>query len=47
MTADRNRDNELAKELCGRFEEVYIHRGHVQYMAHAMRLEDYYVAGGK
>ena len=47
MTADRNRDSELAKDLCGRFEEVYLHRGHVQYMAHAMRLEDYYVAGGK
>lgn len=47
MTADRNRDNELAQELCGRFEEVYIHRGHVQYMAHSMRLEDYYLAGGR
>ena len=47
MTADRNRDTELAKELCGRFEEVYLHRGHVQWMAHAMRLEDYYLAGGR
>lgn len=46
MTADRNRDSELAKELCGRFEEVYLHRGHVRWMAHVMRLEDYYLAGG-
>lgn len=44
---DRNRDTETAEELCGRFEEVYLHRGHVQWMAHAMRLEDYYLAGGR
>ncbi len=44
---DRNRDRELADELCGRFEEVYLHRGHLDWMAHAMRLEDYYLAGGK
>lgn len=43
---DRNRDRELADELCGRFQDVYLHRGHVDWMAHAMRLEDYYVAGG-
>lgn len=44
---DRNRDAELAQEICGRFEEIYLHRGHVNWMAHAMRLEDYYLAGGK
>ena len=44
---DRNRDQETAQDICGRFEEVYIHRGHVNWMAHAMRLEDYYLAGGK
>jgi hypothetical protein len=47
MAADRNRDQEVAQDLCGRFEEVYLHRGHVDWMAHAMRLEDYYLAGGK
>lgn len=45
--ADINRDRELANDLCGRFEEVYLHRGHVEWMKHAMRLEDYYLAGGK
>lgn len=43
---DRNRDRELADELGSRFEEVYLNRGHVDWMAHALRLEDYYMAGG-
>lgn len=47
MGTDRNRDAETARDICGRFEEVYLHRGHVNWMAHAMRLEDYYLAGGR
>lgn len=47
MATDRNRDVETAQDICGRFEEVYLHRGHVNWMAHAMRLEDYYLAGGR
>lgn len=43
---DTNNSRDIAREVFWRYHEV-VHRGHIDYMKHARRLEDYYLGGGR
>lgn len=43
---DTNNNRDIARDVFWRFHEVY-HRGHIDYMQHARRLEDFYLGGGR
>lgn len=43
---ETNNNRDVARDVFWRFDEV-INRGHIDYMRHARRLEDYYLGGGR
>ena len=44
--ADTNNDQLIAREVFWRYHEI-VGRGHIDYIQHARRLEDYYLGGGR